>query len=205
MSKRHVFEEILNSEFRWPTLGDVPFVEAADPMDNALIADDDYTRLVLMIRGYKQSADLAVTHCAVNRVDRDFLVYPIIFNYRHFIELSLKHQIATYGRSVDIEAKWDTHRLEHLWATFQDMLLKSAIPDPDEADSIVASVVAQFAKIDPKSDAYRYPVDQKGQPLPMAFVATHLENLADVMKAVAGYFDGCDGYLSDLRSAAPSI
>ncbi|ATW05318.1 hypothetical protein CHN51_01345 [Sphingorhabdus sp. YGSMI21] len=150
-----------------------------------------------MMNGYKQAADLAVAHCAQNRADRDFLVYPIIFNYRQFIELSLKYQIATYGPQVEIKPIWDTHDLEKLWKAFEEMLDRYGTPDPDEADPIVASVVAQFAKIDPRSDAYRYPVDQKGQPLPIAFASTHLDNLADVMNAVSGYFSGCDGYFND--------
>ena len=177
MSKLHVFEDILNSDFRWPMAGDTPFVEAADPMDNALIAEDDFVRLVLMMEGYKKSADIAVAHCTASRADRDFLVYPIIFNYRQFIELSLKYQLATHGRSVGINANWSTHKLESLWDDFEVMLDRYGTPDPDDADPIVASVIAQFAKIDPKSDAYRYPVDQKGNPLPTAFAATHLDNL----------------------------
>lgn len=28
MSKRHVFEALLNTKFRWPATGDMPFVEA---------------------------------------------------------------------------------------------------------------------------------------------------------------------------------
>lgn len=202
MSKRHVFEDILNSEFRWPMEGDTPFIEADDPMDNALIAEDDFTRLVLMIDGYKKAADVAVVHCAENPADRDVLVYPIVFNYRQFIELSLKYQLATYGRLVDVDANWKTHKLEVLWDDFERMLDRYGTVDPDSADPIVAFVVGQFAKIDPKSDAYRYPVDQKGNPLPVAFAATHLDNLADVMLKVAGYFSGCDGYLSDLSGAA---
>ena len=146
MSKRHVFEDILNSDFRWPMEGDTPFVEAADPMDNALIAKDDFARLVLMTDGYKRAADIAVAHCAEHPVDRDFLVYPIIFNYRQFIELSLKYQLATHGRPVEIEANWNTHKLEDLWQGFEKMLERYGTPDPDEADPVVASVVAQFAE-----------------------------------------------------------
>lgn len=201
MSKRHIFEEILNSDFRWPMEGDTPFVEAENSMENALIAEDDFTRLVLMIDGYKRAADIAVAHCAECPADRDFLVYPIIFNYRQVVELSLKYQLATYGGPVGIDANWNTHRLDRLWENFASLLDRYGTPDPDEADPVVASVVAQFAKIDPRSDAYRYPVDQKGNPLPITFAATHLANLADVMQAVAGYFSGCDGYLSNLHGA----
>ncbi|KEQ53289.1 hypothetical protein [Sphingobium chlorophenolicum] len=199
MSKRHVFEELLNTEFRWPTAGDMPFVEATKQADNAVIAEDDFTRLVLMTEGYKSAADLAVAHAASNRFDRDLLVFPILFNYRQFIELSLKYHLATHGRAVGIDANWKTHDLAVLWTSFREMLERYGTTDPDEADPVVESVVLEFAKIDPGSYSNRYPVDRQGNALPIAYGAMHLENLADVMKAVAGYFTGCDGYLSDMR------
>ena len=82
MAKRKSFEEILNSEFRWPVRGDKPFVIAADPLENANIAANEFARLVLMTEGYKQAADLMVVEAEKDRANRDFLVFPIIFNYR---------------------------------------------------------------------------------------------------------------------------
>ena len=60
MAKRKSFEEILNTEFRWPRQGDRPFVVADDPFDNANIANGGFERLVLMMEGYKEAADLMV-------------------------------------------------------------------------------------------------------------------------------------------------
>jgi hypothetical protein len=100
---------------------------------NALIAENNFTRLVLMMEGYKR-ADLAVAHSRERTSDRDFLVYPIIFNYRQFIELSLKYQLATHGREVGIAANWNTHNLESLWQEFQQMLDSYGNPDSDSAD-----------------------------------------------------------------------
>jgi hypothetical protein len=198
LAKKSAFDEIISAPFRWPTRGDVAFAEADDPYDDAHIAADDLTRLVLMIDGYKRAADLAVAIATENRSCRDSLVYPVVFNYRHFLELSLKHLIASYGPSVGIDPVWDTHDLHRLWRTFERVLQEFGTDDPDDADPIVGSVIAQFAKIDPKSDAHRYPVDRTGAPLPIAFARTHLENLAHVMNAVSGYFTGCDGYLGSL-------
>jgi len=197
MSKRHAFEELLNTDFRWPKKGDAPFTEAADPSQNAVIADDGFGRLVLMTDGYKMTADLAVTHTIANPADRDLLVFAIVFNYRQFLELSLKYQLATHGGAVGMEPNWKTHDLAVLWSSFSEMLELYGTPDPDEADPIVRSVVLEFAKIDPGSYSYRYPVDTKGNPIPIEYNALCLSNLADVMKAVAGYFNGCDGFLSD--------
>ena len=203
MAKRKSFEDILNTEFRWPTKGDKPFVVADGPFDNANIAANESTRLVLMMTGYKDAADLMVAKSGDDRFARDTLVFPIIFNYRQFIELSLKHQLATFGPRVGIQANWKTHDLAELWSEFLDMLERYGTQDPDEADPVVGEIILEFAKIDPGSYSYRYPVDRKGDPVPVAYSDLHLPTLADVMKAVDGYFTGCDGYLDSLVSASP--
>lgn len=201
--KHRVFQEVIQDEFRWPASGDKPFVEADDPLENANIAGSSRKRLVCMMEGYKKGADIMIDHSVVHEIDRDYLVCPVIFNYRQFLELSLKYMLATYGHYVDIAANWSTHSLEPLWTEFEVMLERFGTPDPDEADPIVGEVVAEFAKIDPGSYSHRYPVDRKGQPLPLAITDLHLPTLKDVMQAVSNYFSGCDGYLDDLISAAP--
>lgn len=201
--KRRTFEEIVHEEFRWPAAGDMPFVEAANHLENANIAEGAYTRLVLMMEGYKKAADLMVARTIDDEIDRDFLVCPIVFNYRQFLELSLKYMLATYGRYVDVKPNWNSHRLDTLWADYATMLERFGTEDPDQADPIVAEVVAQFAKIDPGSYSHRYPVDRDGQPLPLALTDLHLPTLRDVMQAVANYFTGCDGFLDNLDGASP--
>jgi len=163
--KRIKFEEILQTEFRWPTDGDAAFVTAEDSHQNANIAEDEFTRLVFMM-------------------ERDYLVCPIIFNYRQFIELSLKYIIANYGGTVGIDPVWNSHDLPHLWLVFTKVLARYGTTDPDEADPVVAGIVAEFAKIDPGSYSHRYPVDTKGQPIPLTVSDLHLPTLADVMEGI---------------------
>lgn len=75
--------------------------------------------------------------------------------------------------------------------------------DAEETDPVVAEIVAEFAKVDPGSFSYRYPVDTKGNPIPIAHDELDLPVLADVMEALEGYFTGCDGYLDHLQGAGP--
>lgn len=199
--KRTRFEEILDNDFRWPTVGDRPFAAVEEPGANANIANDGFARLVFMMEGYRKAADLMVSSAEAESGERDYLVCPIIFNYRQFIELSLKYLIATYGGTVGIGAEWRTHDLATLWQTFAELLERYGTTDPDTADGIVEGIVAEFAKIDPGSYSHRYPVDTRGQPLPLTYADLHLPTLADVMNGVAGYFTGCDGLLSDLQGA----
>ena len=118
--------------------------------------------------------------------------------YRRFLELSLKFHLATYGRCVRTEPNWCSHDLAKLWAEFLAMLEEYGTVDPDEVDPVVGEIIFEFTKIDPDSYAYRYPVDRKGNPLPIAYNELHLPTLADVMNGIDGYFNGCDGYLNNM-------
>lgn len=201
--KRRTFEEIIQEQFRWPAAGDIPFVESTAAGANATIAEGLHTRLVLMMDGYKKAADLMVEGALADDSQRDYLVCPIIFNYRQFIELSLKYMLSMYGSHVGISSNWHSHRLEALWTDYALMLERFGSEDPDEADPIVEEVVAQFAKIDPGSYSHRYPVDRDGRPLPLALTELHLPTLRDVMQGVANYFNGCDGFLDNIVGALP--
>ena len=157
----------------------------------------------MMMRGYKLASDTMVDRAKVSEFDRDLLVYPIIFNYRHFIELSLKYLISTYGRAVGVEPISNSHDLRRLWTAFMAVLAGYEHDDVEETDPIVARVVAEFAKVDPASFSYRYPADNKGNPIPISQEELDLGALADVMLALDGYFTGCDGYLDSLQSSGP--
>lgn len=197
------FEAILSRPFRWPKAGDKLFITSPRWDGNAHIEQYGRSRLVLMMSGYKHGADLMVERSAEHRYDRDTLVFPILFNYRQYIELSLKYLIATYGRTVGVEAIWNSHDLTRLWTTFLEVLDGYGERDSDGSDGIVGEIVAEFAKVDPKSFSYRYPVDIKGQPIELTHDRLDLPSLADVMQAVDGYFNGCDGYLDHLKQAGP--
>jgi hypothetical protein len=195
------FTAILSREFRWPTVGDKPFVEAARWQDNAYIDPRGRGRIVMMMTGYRLGSELMVRQAVESDFDRHALVFPIIFNYRQFLELSLKYLIGTYGRAVGVKSNWKTHSLTVLWEIFMEVLDGYGAREPDGAAEAVAVIVGEFAKVDPGSFSYRYPVDTKGMPISLAHEQLDLAALADVMTGVNGYFSGCDGYLDNLQSA----
>lgn len=190
------------SDFRWPRKGDLPFRSSKDVRKNARVEPHASSRLVMMMEGYKKAADLMVVQARGSTYDRDLLVYPIIFNYRQFLELGLKYLIASYGRPAAIEPNWKSHDLSFLWSQFRQVLEWSDAPG-DDAEGVFERIVAQFAKIDPSSYSYRYPVDRQGRPIPVEHEDLDLDVLADVMRGVSGYIDGCDGYLDNLVHAGP--
>jgi hypothetical protein len=197
------FASILNREFRWPKLGDQPFTQSTAWQGNAYIDEHVHGRLVMMMTGYKKGADLMVRRTAQDPRERDALVFPIVFNYRQFVELSLKYLIGTYGHTVGVKAIWTNHDLAGLWKAFMRVLEGYGHTIFDEGDQAAMAIVAEFAKVDPRSFSYRYPVDTKGNPIPMAHHELDLASLADVIEGLDNYFSGCDGYLSDLQGAGP--
>lgn len=203
MAEADPFEQMLVQDFRWPRQDDQLFTESQDWQRNASIARHGHERLVQMMSGYKAAADLLVAHAARSGYDRDTLVFPIVFNYRHFIELSLKYLIAAYGRTVNIEPNWQSHDLAKLWLTFKSLLREYGDDDPERTNEAVERLIADFAKVDPKSFTYRYPVDQAGQLLELGREHLDLQALADVMKGLDGYFSGCDGWLDNIQSNMP--
>lgn len=193
---------ILNRGFRWPETGDTPFVAAEHWQNNAYIDPFGHGRLGMMVMGYKMAADLMIDHVATTRYDGDALIYPVIFNYRQFVELSLKHLIASYGAAVGIAPVWNTHDLAKLWERFLAVLNGYGQSEDAGTDAVVGDIILEFARVDPGSFAFRYPVDQKGHPIELSPKEVDLNNLAEVMRGLDGYFNGCDGYLDGLRSAA---
>ena len=205
MTNESLFEEILNQEFRWPEPGDDPFAIPNGTTD-ATIAENNFLRFGLMQEGYQRAAK-----CLVDRAlkdndwhEADCLIYPILFLYRHCLELELKYIINIYGRYVGIAPVWNTHDLTRLWREFKNVIDKFRADDAiDDTDGVVEKIVAQFSKIDPASSSHRYPCNNKGDPLPIIQDKLSLKTLKDVMDRAFGYFDGWHGYLDDLASAGP--
>ena len=200
MAKRLTFEELVGKEFRWPRPGDDPFDVHDDNGNHALIAENDFSRFVLMSEGYRQSADVLVDRALENMAETDTLIYPILFLYRHALELNLKYIINVYGRKVGVDPVWNSHDFAVLWPRFLEVLDGFGTVDPDKADQVVGGVIAQFGNIDPGSFSHRYPADRWGNPIPLVQDRIDLETLKDVMDGVFGYFTGADGYLDDLAN-----
>lgn len=200
MAKRLKYEELIGKEFRWPQPGDDPFDIDDEGEEHAALAENDFTRFVLMFEGYRKSADTLVHQALEDRYEADYLIYPILFLYRHALELNLKYIINNYGHHVGVEAAWNTHNFAVLWPRFLEVLVGFGTEDPDHADQVVGGVIAQFGNIDPGSFSHRYPCDRFGNPIPLVQDRMNLETLKDVMDGVFGYFTGTDGYLDSLAN-----
>src|SRR5438132_10675486 len=99
----------------WPQKGDVLFDSADDWYHNACI-NLRFFNWDWYASGYKLAGDVLVQHVVDTRDHRDTLVFPIVFNYRQYLELRLK-EIIIVGRILSDEASEfpPEHDLRVLW------------------------------------------------------------------------------------------
>lgn len=99
------FTDILEEEFRWPKAGD-KLILPGQSGQGAYLARHHGERIYRLINGYKLAADLLVEEVAAETWRKDVLIYPIVFCYRHYLELILKSLLDDYGSMGGVSANW---------------------------------------------------------------------------------------------------
>lgn len=145
--------------------------------------------------GYKEAAERVYESWVA--LSDDSLVFPIVFLYRHYVELRLKELLQSAERYLDLPREWQSnHKLGELWGCLTK-LLPQIFPDEPEADLQNAGrLVRELAEGDPLSFHFRYPETKDGR--------QHLENLerldivsfTDAMRRLSGFLDGASMALS---------
>ncbi|MEK3720581.1 hypothetical protein [Paenibacillus sp. FSL H8-0034] len=157
------------------------------------------------IKGYKGVSDRAVDF-AVKSKDIAILdthVFPIIFNYRQFLELSLKALYLDYS-SDPTEVKKEkfkdfNHNLMTVWNAIEPMLLE-VCGSNKEMVKHAKGYVEQFHKQDKSSFSFRYPITKQLEPIHKKEERFDLVNLKNRMEELDNYFGGADGALDYLKS-----
>lgn len=161
----------------------------------AAISPQQWRTRALMPQGYREAADL-LTEIATSGRNNDMLVFPIIFLYRHAIELHLK-AIIHNGQALYDEATGSrmplerVHNLAGLWRNVRAMMV-AIEPDCEENDlnlPKVEALILELHELDERGTAYRYPEGPKvaGQ--------VNLANMAEMLSAALDYLDGIAGGL----------
>lgn len=115
--------------------------------------------------GYLRAGDILVDYILKNGHYMSTLVFPIIFNYRQYIELRLKEIIWSARTLHDQNGRYPrNHNVADLWATAKQILdlTSENIAENDEDYLLVDRLIADFAKVDAASDAFRFPEDRDG-------------------------------------------
>ncbi|MDY0340557.1 MAG: hypothetical protein RBS17_05030 [Coriobacteriia bacterium] len=168
-----------------------------DPSGRALV-NWDSEKWGLYIRGYQQGADVLIEQALGDTSSLDLLVYPAMFLYRHYLELTLKLCAWEASRVRGPGARVPKgHDVRHLWGQLCQRLAE-AIPDwPPDQLSEMSRLIGEFATIDPGAQGFRYPVDSKGGPSLEGVNLINLRNVRNVMGKIAFLLDCMDAELSN--------
>ena len=177
----------------WPRIGDRLFVQNSC-RTNADIATYRGERLYRMKKAFKTSADLLVYQSEQDANERRNLVWPIVFCYRHYIELALKDMINKYGSQVVTEIKpdWKSHSLQDLWKSYK-IIVKSTLSEFNINDipevAAVGACILELNNIDAGSFTFRYPTDKDGKQTEIPFTSIDLSHLRNVMEGIYAFLD----------------
>lgn len=139
--------------------------------------------------GYFIAGRMVATAAAADQLQIDLFVYPLVFLYRHAIELALKHLVTVlpplYGEEVKYQA---THKLLDNWTVVRGYLERSA--ESGRPDSIPAfeAILLDFADLDPKGEPFRFPEERAGVPFLQSTTHINVEVFSRAMQFIEDAF-----------------
>jgi hypothetical protein len=190
------FMDILNlaQEYRWPKKGDRLLRDSDDWDRGVEFSNDEIARHVHIWSGYMGAGAALIEASEEDRNERHFLIYPILFNYRHGIELAMKWVIAQYGHYSTVEiGDIDHHNLLKLWELCKQIIIE--VGSEHESIAFVELLIKDFHDLDKSALAFRYSRNKNGALIALPDGMIDLQNIREVMEGVSHFFDGVDGQL----------
>jgi hypothetical protein len=184
-------EQTEKSLLPWPRLSDKAFVEAR-PFQGAWVANRADERLFRMIKGFHEAGDLLVSESEGEPRRAQNLIYPTVFAYRQSLELRLKYLLVEFGPLAGETPEFRTHDLKTLWSKLIRVVAfyeSNLQPTDEEAFRAAEALIAEFAAIDPGSDAFRFAHDTKGRSVKLALSEIDLANLRKIMANLHNFLE----------------
>ena len=168
--------------------------------------------MFLMTEGYRDTSfkllDDLLNDIQIDCLKIDSQIFPIVFLFRHYLELKMKECIRLYkiakkeinGNEIGYD---NTHSLSKLWETLQVYIVEEF--GENDAEKSIKLLIEEIEKVDKGSYSFRYPYDKaRGNNTSIVFhiednKTIDLQNLRDVMQKMSNYFMGTSDKLhSDL-------
>lgn len=157
--------------------------------------------------GYKKAGDIAVQYVIDNKWYQDFLIFPIVFLYRHYLELRLKELLVVSSMLLDQEVSVPTHHdLVLLWKQVRPNLERVWRDEQSRHNhDRIGERLEELSNADLRSFGFRYPVDTKGEPTLVGLVHINLKHLRDVIQGISTILDGSSIGMGEYLNAKQEI
>jgi hypothetical protein len=171
-------------EMPWPCPDDRLVRKAIDWRRATTFPDNPPQRHALILSGYFRAAHALVDHCSTNTYERQTMIYPILFCYRHALEMAMKGIVGSYGHRFGISLPEPDHNLWQLWRTCRAIFNQIDNESAAVGTSTVEKLLKEFHHLDTRAEAFRYPKKKDGTPIPLPNIAIDLINLRQVMEGL---------------------
>ena len=122
---------------------------------------------------------------------RDGLIYPALFSFRHYLELTMKDSLNRFSNTGELDpfVIRREHNLVSLWNSLSPYI------EEDESKSNMSKLINEVNMIDPTSERFRYPyeISRVGNKLLPNIQQRRLNNmnkLKQVMLKMYSFMDG---------------
>lgn len=167
------------------------FKEDTDWQNNACIGDAQANWYVYVL-GYKKAGDVLVKFAQSNPMYLDSIVYPIIFLYRHYLELAIKIIILRGSKLIGKNISHNnSHKLSTLWCLSKKILAEVFRGDKEPEFSKLDIVISEFDRLDSSSFEFRYPVNREGKPNHPDMSKINVRLLSDIFEDVERMMEFC--------------
>lgn len=151
---------------------------------------------------YRNAADCLAAQVTAGSVGAERFLAPIMFLYRHYLELRLKELNQTAHELLGKDAGLPGgHSLINLWAVARRFLDEVWPTGPRDQLQALDSVLREFDTLDPYSEAFRYPKDKKGRSISEDLPYLEIGQVSTVVGRAANLLDaastGLNEYLSE--------
>lgn len=138
------------------------FLEGSNNLNDSFLNRSISTNETLIPEAYMNAAIILLQIVIMTNSNgiRDGIIYPALFSFRHYLELTMKDSLNHFSQSSKLvkEVCDREHNLKNLW--------KSLLPyiGSGEDVDIMQKLIYEVNNIDPTSETFRYPyeIDEKG-------------------------------------------
>lgn len=197
-----LMDDILKKS-RWPDRKQSLFSERKDWWNNARLdisrVDEGYA---IYSEAYKDAADRLVEYSKVNKTSINFLVFPILFLYRHYIELALKEIILTASVFLEKDNKiMAGHNISRLWVESKKLISEIELDIPQQEINVLDFQIYQFHDLDKCSMTFRYPTDKSGNVYVNLSDSININNVQEIIAAMHCWFFGLVCVIGEYQDA----
>ena len=144
----------------------------------------------LYASGYRTAAELLTSHVRERGVDQDRLIYPVVFLWRHHLELLIKSIIKVTSSLLDRRgASVEGHELSQLFGTARQLLGEFSVTERDALPPGTAQrtreALRKFNSVDATSQVFRYPVDKQAHEHLTGVRHINFQVVEDYMRSVS--------------------